>query len=102
VQAFRLRYPLMLALLALEATMAAMTIRNIPDQVRDKLRVRGARHGWSMEAEARAILTAAVSEQGESVAPDLQQWVKELYGKRKPKRVVRSLIAERRRESRRK
>lgn len=40
--------------------MAMMTIRNIDDTVRDKLRVRAALHGRSMEDEARAILEAAV------------------------------------------
>jgi antitoxin FitA len=41
-------------------SMAVMTIRNLDEEVRDKLRVRAALHGRSMEAEARAILTAAV------------------------------------------
>ena len=40
--------------------MAVMTIRNLDEGVRNKLRVRAALHGRSMEAEARAILTAAV------------------------------------------
>ncbi len=40
--------------------MAVMTIRNLDEGVRDKLRVRAALHGRSMEAEARAILSAAV------------------------------------------
>ncbi len=40
--------------------MAVMTIRNLDEEVRDKLRVRAALHGRSMEAEARAILTSAV------------------------------------------
>ena len=42
--------------------MAALSIRDLDDQVRERLRVRAARHGRSMEAEIRAILTAAVSE----------------------------------------
>lgn len=46
--------------------MAALSIRGIDDQVRERLRVRAARHGRSMEAEIRAILVAAVSEQGSS------------------------------------
>lgn len=37
-----------------------MTIRDLDDEVRDKLRVRAAQNKRSMEAEARAILTAAV------------------------------------------
>jgi antitoxin FitA len=40
--------------------MAAISIRNLDDETRDRLRVRAARHGRSMEAEARAILAAAV------------------------------------------
>lgn len=40
--------------------MAAVSIRDLDDSVRAKLRVRAARHGRSMEAEMRAILTAAV------------------------------------------
>jgi antitoxin FitA len=36
--------------------MATLTIRNLPDAVRDKLRVRAAQNGRSMEAEARSAL----------------------------------------------
>jgi plasmid stability protein len=36
--------------------MATLTIRNLPDDVRDRLRVRAARNGRSMEAEAREAL----------------------------------------------
>jgi plasmid stability protein len=42
--------------------MAAVSIRGLDDQVRDRLRIRAARHGWSMEAEIREILIRAVSE----------------------------------------
>ncbi len=42
--------------------MAAVSIRDLDDQVRERLRVRAAQHGQSMEAEIRAILTAAVSD----------------------------------------
>ena len=42
--------------------MAAVSIRDLDDQVRERLRIRAAQHGRSMEAEIRAILTAAVSE----------------------------------------
>jgi antitoxin FitA len=41
--------------------MAAMTIRNIDDHLKAKLRVRAAQHGRSMEDEARDILRAALS-----------------------------------------
>ena len=42
--------------------MAALSIRDLGDDVRERLRVRAATHGRSMEAEIRAILTEAVSE----------------------------------------
>jgi plasmid stability protein len=51
--------------------LAALSIRNLDDQVKERLRIRAARHGRSMEAEVRAILIDAVSEPGE--APDLFQ-----------------------------
>jgi plasmid stability protein len=38
--------------------MATLTIRNLPDAVRDQLRIAAARNGRSMEAEARATLVA--------------------------------------------
>lgn len=40
--------------------MAVMTIRDLNDEVRDKLRIRAAQNKRSMEAEVRAILTEAV------------------------------------------
>jgi len=40
--------------------MAALSIRNIDDEVVDRLRVRAAQNGRSMEAEAREILANAV------------------------------------------
>ncbi len=42
--------------------MAALSIRGLDDDVRERLRVRAARHGQSMEAEIRAILVDAVRE----------------------------------------
>lgn len=41
--------------------MAAISVRDLDDSVRERLRVRAAQHGRSMEAEIRAILTEAVS-----------------------------------------
>lgn len=40
--------------------MASLTIRNLDDGVKARLRVRAAENGHSMEEEARAILAAAV------------------------------------------
>ncbi|MGE5289800.1 MAG: FitA-like ribbon-helix-helix domain-containing protein [Micromonosporaceae bacterium] len=45
--------------------MSAVSIRNLDDRVKERLRIRATRHGRSMEAEMRAILTDAVSEPGE-------------------------------------
>jgi plasmid stability protein len=41
--------------------MASLVIRDLDDDVKTKLRIRAAENGRSMEAEARAILTAAVA-----------------------------------------
>ena len=41
--------------------MASMTIRNIDEQLKSRLRVQAAHHGRSMEDEARDILRAALS-----------------------------------------
>jgi len=40
--------------------MASLTIRNLEDGVKARLRVQAARHGRSMEEEARSILRQAV------------------------------------------
>ena len=45
----------------MEVALAAMTIRNIDDALKSRLRVRAAVHGRSMEDEARDILRAALS-----------------------------------------
>lgn len=44
--------------------MATLTIRNLPDHVRDRLRIRAAHNGRSMEAEARMILEESLVEPG--------------------------------------
>lgn len=40
--------------------MAVLTVRNVPGEVHRALRVRGAEHGRSAEAEVREILSAAL------------------------------------------
>jgi antitoxin FitA len=40
--------------------MATLTIRNLEDELKQELRMRGARRGASMEDEARSILRAVV------------------------------------------
>jgi len=47
--------------------MATLTIRNIDPAIKERLRVRAAEHGRSMEAELRIILTETVG------APPSQQ-----------------------------
>lgn len=42
--------------------MATLLIRNLDDAVRDKLRVRAAGHGRSMEEEARTLLADAIDQ----------------------------------------
>ena len=43
--------------------MASITIRNLDDEVKTRLRVRAATNGRSMEEEARVILREAVEEE---------------------------------------
>jgi plasmid stability protein len=82
--------------------MAVLTIRNVPEEVRARLRLRAAKAGRSVEAEIRAMLADASSRDEEArPASSLQEWVDRLYGKRKPRRVVDTLIAERRKAAKR-
>jgi len=54
--------------------MANLNIRNLPEPVRTGLRLRPARKGHSMEAEARTILAEAVrGETGQAFDPELLQ-----------------------------
>jgi plasmid stability protein len=81
--------------------MAVLTIRKLPEKVREELRLRAARAGTSMEAEARAILLEATAGDAKrQPARALQDWVDELYGGRKPGGVVEELLEERWREAR--
>ncbi|MGL5115414.1 MAG: FitA-like ribbon-helix-helix domain-containing protein [Beijerinckiaceae bacterium] len=83
--------------------MATLTIRNLPDEVRDALRIRAARNRRSMEAEARASLIEAAGRP----LPDDRDWksvVAEVQAEMAPYAdrmagVVDSLIADRRREA---
>ena len=53
--------------------MASITIRNLDDDVKRRLRVRAAEHGRSMEEEARDILRQVVSQP--SATRDLGQTI---------------------------
>ena len=43
--------------------MASITIRRLDDAVKARLRMRAARHGRSMEEEARQVLSAALADE---------------------------------------
>ena len=62
--------------------MAAVSIRNLDETVRERLRVRAAANGRSMEAEMRAILVEAVGEPGdeEGLLETLRSRFKDLGG----------------------
>ena len=80
--------------------MAILNIRNLPDRIHARLRVRAAIAGRSMEAEAREILKAACdTEHAALPASTLQDLVSDMYGADQPANVVETLIAERRREA---
>jgi plasmid stability protein len=51
--------------LILRATVASITIRNLEESVKRRLRMRAAQHGRSMEEEARHILRAALAQKTE-------------------------------------
>ena len=57
--------------------MAVLTIRNLEDEVKARLRVRAARAGHSMEEEVRTILRRAV---GGITGPELLKASRELFG----------------------
>lgn len=54
--------------------MAAITIRKLPEDAKQRLQMRAAAHGRSMEAEARGILLDALESTGKA---DLN-WVEQL------------------------
>ncbi|MEJ7900401.1 MAG: hypothetical protein WKF63_01050 [Thermomicrobiales bacterium] len=63
--------------------MSTMTIRNIDDDLKARLRVRAAENGRSMEAEVRDILSAALDRKQDEVRtiPEkgLGTWIHELF-----------------------
>lgn len=80
--------------------MATLSITDLPDTVHAQLRLKAARNGRSMEAEARAILTEACSRTTEAVTTeDLQGLVDSMYEDDRPKSAVDELIAARRAEA---
>ena len=85
--------------------MATLTIRKMPDHVRDALRLRAAKNGRSVEAEAREILAAASSgaKAAKPVDPDkafakLRASIRKANGGKMPTGVVDAFLRERRRD----
>jgi plasmid stability protein len=62
-----------------EITMATLTIRNVEAGVKERLRVRAARHGRSMEAEARSILSEAVAGDRDQPEPNLAEAIRRRF-----------------------
>ena len=60
--------------------MATLTIRNVDDRLKGRLRVRAALRGQSMEEEARQILRAALDEP-EPAATNLAQRIRRRFAK---------------------
>jgi plasmid stability protein len=59
--------------------MATLTIRNVEAAVKERLRVRAARHGRSMEAEARTILSEALVSEREQPEPNLAEVIRRRF-----------------------
>jgi len=57
---------------------AAISVRDLDEDVASRLKVRAARHGRSMEAEVRAILTDAVAAK-EDERPNLAEAIRERF-----------------------
>ncbi len=62
-----------------DTKMASITIRNLDDEVKTRLRVRAAEHHRSMEEEARVILREAVSDK-KSGPRNLVEFTRECFG----------------------
>ena len=58
--------------------MASITIRNLDDDVKTRLRVRAAEHSRSMEEEVRLILREAVND-GKTGPRDLAKFARECF-----------------------
>lgn len=93
-----------LAANAIYAPMATLTIRNLPDDVRDRLRMRAVQNGRSMEAEARALLKLNLDERPALTDAERKRRVRAVQKALQPYRRVgvlasEELIAERRLEA---
>lgn len=60
--------------------MASLTIRNLEDALKQRLRVRAAQQGRSMEEEARVLLREALAGRREAPPPHLVDLAQCLFG----------------------
>ena len=56
--------------------MSSITIRNLEPAIKERLRVRAAEHGHSMEAEVRQILRAILTQTVRPPMPDLYERIR--------------------------
>jgi plasmid stability protein len=56
--------------------MSVLTVRNLDDDLKTRLRVRAAQHGRSMEAEAREILRESLADQH---GRDVGSWIHDRF-----------------------
>ena len=83
--------------------MAVLNIRNLSEDVHQRLRERAERNHRSMEAEARTILTDVLLTERKPChsLEQVREIIEAHYGDQKPTGVVDEFIAERRREAER-
>jgi plasmid stability protein len=83
---------------ASNAVMATLTIRNLPDEIYDRLRKRAAENKRSMEAEARDLMAKALPPKihHEEALRRLREMIERLPPEAQEKISVDSFLAERR------
>jgi plasmid stability protein len=59
-----------------EKTMATLTIRDVDAALKERLRIRAAQHGHSMEAEVRDILKETLKEAERQPEPNLYERIR--------------------------
>jgi len=64
--------------------MASITIRRLDDATKARLRMRAARHGQSMEAEARDILKCALANNSQNLTDAIRARFAHLGGVERP------------------
>lgn len=59
--------------------MGSITVRNLDESIKEGLRLRAARHGWSLEQEVRSILQKAVGADGQAQSMDFAQRIQQRF-----------------------